>query len=59
MVSIIFIALGSMVIGGVIGFSAAAVCVASKMKDCSECSKEDGHSHMAKVRCPIVNERGG
>ena len=42
MVSIIFIAIGSMVIGGIVGFSAAAVCVASKTRDCSECSEEDG-----------------
>lgn len=53
MVSIIFIAIGSMVIGGIVGFSAAAVCMASKTKDCSEYSKEDGRG--GKVRCPICD----
>lgn len=53
MVSIILIAIGSMVIGGIVGFSAAAVCMASKTKDCSECSKEDGQG--GKVKCPICD----
>lgn len=53
MVSIIFIAIGSMVIGGIVGFSAAAVCMASKTKDCSECSKEDEPG--GKVKCPICD----